>query len=139
MQIKLMEESMKISKDMFIEVGSYVVNVLTKTRKRVCSETILCNTHDLYMTIEPRLTLNDPIHHYVCRYVRKDNRTPYLKSMKTFVISVSCCGELKYGVNTNECVCDYDIITRFIDLLCDMYRIELDKYTKKENGQWVED
>ena len=109
----------------FIEAGSRVVCTLTKTRKVVCSETILCNTNDLYMTIEPRVTLNDPVHHYVCRYVRKNKRTPYLKSLKTFVVYISFNGGLIYGINTNDGICDFEIISKFVDLLKDMYHHEM--------------
>lgn len=120
--------------DLFIQVGSVVNEMLTKTRKRVCNETILCNSNNLYMTIEPRLALTDPVHHYVCRYVRKDRHSLYLKSMKTFVISISFTGELRFGINTNGDVCDYEIICRFVNLLSDMYRAELDKFNKFDKG-----
>lgn len=116
--------------DIFIQIGSVIDNILTKTRKRVCNETILCNSNNLYMTIEPRLTLTDPVHHYVCRYVRKNKNSVYLKSMKTFVISISFTDELKFGINTNGDICDYEIIFRFVNLLSDMYRAELDKFNK---------
>ena len=116
--------------DIFIQIGSVVDNILTKTRKRVCNETILCNSNNLYMTIEPRLALTDPVHHYVCRYVRKNKNSVYLKSMKTFVISISFTDELKFGINTNGDICDYEIIFRFVNLLSDMYRAELDKFNK---------
>lgn len=118
------------NKDLFIQIGSVVNEMLTKTRKRVCNETILCNSSNLYMTIEPRLALTDPVHHYVCRYVRKDRHSLYLKSMKTFVISISFTNELKFGINTNGDTCDYEIICRFVNLLSDMYRAELDKFNK---------
>lgn len=116
--------------DLFIQVGSIVNEMLTKTRKRVCNETILCNSNNLYMTIEPRLALTDPVHHYVCRYVRKNKHSLYLKSMKTFVISISYNDELKFGINTNGDICDYEIIWKFVNLLSDMYRAELDKFNK---------
>lgn len=125
--------------DVFIRAGSNVEKMLITNRKCVCQETILCNSNGLYMTIESRITLNDPIHVFVVRYVRKMNGVTYMKTSRKFTIHISInpdTGELIFGINSQNDTIALDIILRISDLLKNMYKSEFDKLIKLECGYY---
>jgi hypothetical protein len=83
------------------------------------------------MTIESRVSLNDEIHSYICRYAKKDKQNVALMTMKTFVISVAeVNGEPTFGVNTQSDTCSLDIMMKYVDWLRSAYVSELDKFRR---------
>ena len=121
--------------DLFIEIGSHVVNTLMKTNRNICSEVVICNTGDVYITIEPRVSLTDRTHVYVCRYIRRDKMMVYLKSSKRFIVLVGMNnGKLTYGIETQDGVVDFEITRKCVCLLNDMYQEELQRRMNNETN-----
>lgn len=114
--------------DEFFQAGVMVSRMLTKRDRRVSNEVVMCNTKELYLTIESRVSLNDEIHTYICRYAKKDHQNVALMTMKTFVVSVVDNGdEPRFGINTQSGTCDLNTMMKCVNWLCDAYVCELDK------------